>query len=185
MQSNTSWQQQPVTVRRRHLMMEETHSRTSGGRFPLMWLSGKTLSTLADRAIVSKRIQKDIKILRKLEATAKTKTVLDDFTALGRIPRVKTAVRKSLMTSVLDDNKKITNRTYMANVFAAFYEDLYSTKVLVPTLAELEAPTLLAELPRISTSEVKEAIRQLKRNKCADTKGHRCRDVFGKRRHIA
>ncbi|CAK0833265.1 unnamed protein product [Prorocentrum cordatum] len=67
----------------------------------------------ADRAGISKAIQKLPKKEKKMQATERIATILDTFTGLDNIPKLKSPVKKRLTPSMLDGNTAVTSRVEM------------------------------------------------------------------------
>ena len=124
----------------------------------------------AEKTEISKLIQKRIRKAKRDIQHEKVAEKLREFRDLKRIPRIKTVKKRKLIVQMLDkDGKFQTDRKAIADIFADFYEQLYSsaqqtTKDGTPHTSVLSPFTL---------TELTQAVKGLKRNRCADTSGIR------------
>ena len=95
---------------------------------------------------------------------------LGEFRDLKRIPRIKTVKKRKLIVQMVDRGGKCqTDRKAIADIFADFYEQLYSC-------AQQEATEVSAQTSTLSPFTLNElilAVKSLKRNRCAGTAGIR------------
>ena len=88
------------------------------------------------RKQLSKCIQKEIRTQKRRKRRAHIGGVLEKFRNLKSIARIKTRRRRTLITHMTDkEGSKRTTRQEIADVFAEFYEQLYSSTA-EPTLQE-------------------------------------------------
>ena len=86
-------------------------------------------SETAARAAISKKIQKELKHIRRIEHTTKISKILEDFKGLKRISGIKTIKKKELITHATDKNGEAQSRRQtIADVFATFYEELFKSR---------------------------------------------------------
>ena len=83
----------------------------------------------AERTEISKKIQKAIRQQTRAQRRKQIKTKLDEFKNIRHIPRFKTRVKSRFIIQMMDKHgKSQTNRMSIANIFATFYEELYSKR---------------------------------------------------------
>ena len=124
-----------------------------------------------ERTTISKAIQKEMKAIKRIEREAAIHRILEDFKGLKRITNAKTSKRKSIATHMLDaSGKECTDRQGIADIFAAFYEQLYSSR-----LGPADAPFGLGDnntpIPPFSRSELTKELNGLKNGKTRDGQG--------------
>ena len=123
------------------------------------------------RANLSKRIQKEVKAIKRVERRHRIATILHEFQGLKNIAGVKSRRRRTLITQMKDENgQEKTDRTSIANVFADFYAELYKTRMPDNTLATEVAPCDTA-VPPFTRPELLRQLRSLKGRRCKDTSG--------------
>ena len=125
-------------------------------------------SDSAERTNLSKEIQKRIRCLKREKRHRQITATLEAFKGLKRIPDIKSQVRKRYISQMKDkDGVLRTERTSIANIFADFYEQLYSSTSETQQSEETES----ALVPAFTRPELISAIKGLKSNKCKDTAG--------------
>ena len=124
----------------------------------------------AEKKEISKLIQKRIRQVKREMQHEKVAEALGEFRDLKRIPRIKTVKKRKLIVQMVDrDGNCQTDRKAIADIFADFYEQLYSC-------AQQEATEVSAQTSTLSPFTLNElilAVKSLKRNRCADTTGIR------------
>ena len=84
-------------------------------------------SDTSQRSRISKRIQKEIKAMKRLERHAKIETILSEYKDLKKISGIKSRRSKVLIVEMTGKDGTIeTSRQGIADIFADFYEGLYS-----------------------------------------------------------
>jgi endonuclease/exonuclease/phosphatase family metal-dependent hydrolase len=125
----------------------------------------------AERTEISKRIQKGIRKLKREKRRRQIKARLDEFKNIKHIPRFKTREKSRYITQMVDEHGKIqTSRMSIANIFASFYEELYSKKGPGVTNGSTENVNG-GEVPVFTENELMKALKTLKSGKCKDTAG--------------
>ena len=126
----------------------------------------------AERAKVSKDISKELRRLQREKEKSKVEKILSEFRGLSQISGIKTGNKRHLMADIADANGGLHNdRQTIANIFGAFYADLYESKQADPdTMAWLGGSTP-GDIPRFSRSELVTEIRALKTGKAKDSSG--------------
>ena len=99
---------------------------------------------------------------------------LENFRRLKRIPRIKTRERKQFINQMKDKHGNTqTERKRIADVFAEFYEELYSAQPVetdrVDTNEVLNSET--EQIPPFTKDELVKAVRTLKTDRCPDSAG--------------
>ena len=123
------------------------------------------------RATLSKQISKAVRSLRKTVANNRINDILTQFSGLDRIPHIKARSKKKMAPCMIEGEKVVTTRLGMANVFASFYEELYSSTSKVLPASVLAEGAQQHRVPDFSAGDVREAIKQLKRKRCPDRSG--------------
>ena len=131
----------------------------------------RTMKTgTAEKTEISKLIQKRIRRVKREIQHEKVAQTLREFRDLKRIPRIKTVKKRNFIVQMVDrDGNHQTDRKTIADIFAQFYEELYSSaqQALATDTSERTVPTLF------TLSELSQALKSLKRNRCADRNGIR------------
>ena len=123
----------------------------------------------SDRIIISKRIQKEMKALKRLERKEKIQHILKEFRGLKYIAGIKTCKQQKFAASMLDtDGTEQTERQTIADIFATFYADLYTTQ---NTGASFTFTNDGLQIPLFTSMELMREIKHLKNNRCADSSG--------------
>ena len=82
----------------------------------------------AEKTEISKLIQKRIRTVERDMQHQKVAQRLSEFRGLKHIPRIKTVKKRKLIVQMVDkDGKCQTDRKTIADIFAEFYEQLYSS----------------------------------------------------------
>ena len=135
----------------------------------------------AEKTEISKLIQKRIRTVERDMQHQKVAQRLSEFRGLKHIPRIKTVKKRKLIVQMVDkDGKCQTDRKTIADIFADFYEQLYSS-------AEQPRSDITGEvssLPPFTMNELVQAVKGLKRNKCADAAGIRAEMLKEGGRHL-
>ena len=130
----------------------------------------RTMKTgTAEKTEISKLIQKRVRSVKREIQHEKVAQTLHEFRDLKRIPRIKTVKKRRLIVQMVDRNGDAqTDRKAIADIFADFYEQLYSGTQQT-TKTDRETSTLTP----FTLKELTQALKSLKRNRCADTTGIR------------
>ena len=124
----------------------------------------------SEKAETSKQIQKIVRKTRREKQHGKISEILAQFRDLKRIPRIKTVQKRKLIVQMTDKNGRLqTDRKTIADIFADFYEELYTSH----DQAKTADPVQIAQVPPFTLRELIEAVKTLKTKKCADTAGIR------------
>ena len=125
-------------------------------------------SDSAERTNLSKEVQKHIRRVKREKRHRQIAATLETFKGLKRIPEIKSHVRKRYISQMKDKHGDLcTERTSVANIFADFYEQLYSSTNVTQQNEEAER----SPVPAFTRQELVSAIKSLKSNKCKDTAG--------------
>jgi len=125
----------------------------------------------AERGRISKQIQKEVRATKRLERRAKIDAILQEFKNIKNISRIKERKKKDVIISMVDSNGSIEyNRQSIADVFAQFYEDLYSTTKLSNTTGD-GFKVISNPIDEFTISELEAAIKSLKRGRAKDSNG--------------
>ena len=108
----------------------------------------------------------------------------EDFKGIKNIAGIKSAERRMIIAKIKNEKGEvITSRKGIANVFREFYSKLYDEDQHDATEmesdkneAENDAKELI-EIPEITTDELQQAIKRLKKGKAADSNGIRAEDI--------
>jgi hypothetical protein len=126
-----------------------------------------------ERSVLSKRLQKAIRRRKREKRRDQIKVKLEEFKNIKHIPRFKTRERSRLIVQMMDKHGTTqTNRMSIANVFATFYEELYSRRVTEDAY-EATGQVEGDNVPAFTENELLKALRSLKNGKCKDTAGIR------------
>jgi hypothetical protein len=121
------------------------------------------------RKSLSKDIQKEIKMIQRLESEAKINAILTNLKGLKQIAGTKTCKRKALITYMTDDaGCDHTERQDIADIFAEFYGKLYATRNVQQGMRRSDQA---AEVPKFTNSELEAAIKGLKNGRARDGAG--------------
>ena len=119
---------------------------------------------------LSKLIQKELKVVAKGAKTFKVAKLLEEFKDLGQLADIRNKGRKQCITSIVDkEGKECSNLKDIAEVFADFYESLYSERP-----DRLHAYTFEEEIEAVdpvTAKEVRAQLKKMKKNKAADDSG--------------
>ena len=125
-------------------------------------------SDSAERTNLSKEIQKHVRRMKREKRHRQIAATLEAFKGLKRIPEMKSQVRKRYINQMKDKHGDLcTERTSIANIFADFYEQLYSSTNAAQQIEE----TGTSLIPAFTRQELVSAIKGLKSNRCKDTAG--------------
>ena len=125
----------------------------------------------AERKEISKLIQKGIRKLKREKRRDQIKARLEEFKNIKHIPRFKTREKSRYIAQMVDEHGKTkTHRMSIANIFASFYEELYSKQG--SGVANDNAEHINRdEIPVFTENELMKALKSLKNGKCKDTAG--------------
>ena len=114
-----------------------------------------------------------MRILKRDEDAGKIEKILSEFSNLNRIHSCKTVKRKTLMTHVVDDDgKECYDRQGIADIFAAFYENLYASKIPTEQVDSHTPPaTATTPITPFERSELVAEIKAMKNGRAADSDG--------------
>ena len=131
----------------------------------------RTMKTgTAEKTEVSKLIQKRVRRVKREMQHEKVAQTSHEFRDLKRIPRIKTVKKRKLIVQMVDrDGNCQTDRKAIADIFADFYKELYSSAQQTTTTDTAGTTTLTP----FTLNELTQALKSLKRNRCADTNGIR------------
>ena len=130
------------------------------------------------RATISKRIKKEIRRLNAVQRQHHLETILQDYCRLNRISNIKSNRHKTLISELtMTAGRKVNDRQEIADVFADFYESLY-TRQQYATTTTMHAPpqhndadSTTQPIPPFTLDELDKALRQLRNGKSSDTTG--------------
>ena len=124
----------------------------------------------ATRKDVSKEIQKAITREMRRHKRARIESILKDFVGLKQIADIKSNGKRKIVSSMIDDqNVRHTDRQAIADVFAAFYEDLFNSRC---DKSEMMMPDLeVTPFEPFTNEEVHRALKGMKRGKAGDSHG--------------
>ena len=110
--------------------------------------------------------------------------ILEDFRGVSNIPGIKSSKKKVLITKIKNEQGEIiTSRKGIANVFGEFYKKIYddneqdeygnesNTDVQISDIEEM------TRIPEITSKELQDAIRKLKKSESPDSDGIRAEDI--------
>ena len=133
---------------------------------------------------MSKSIKKCIRDKKRVKRQQVIQRILEDFKGVSNIPGIKSAKKKVLITKIKNERGEIiTSRKGIANVFGEFYKKLYddneqdeygnesNTDVHIGDTEEM------TRIPEITSEELQDAIRKLKKGKSPDSDGIRAEDI--------
>ena len=127
------------------------------------------------RTEICKRIQKLVRLRLKERKRERIGTILHEFRDLKSIASIKRAGRKDLITRVMDDDgNTVTSRKGIAEVFADFYETLYTGTGEHIAEHVLGIDELGDDEMAFSMAELEQALKLLKRGKAKDCAGIFC-----------
>jgi len=122
-----------------------------------------------DRKTISKKIQKEVAAIRRIERRTKVAEILDKFQGLKHIAGIKGYKKKKLITSMLDENgEEQCDRQRIADIFADFYEKLYASDALRQPLCVSDDG---GSIPPFTAKELRCELQKLKTHKCQDGAG--------------
>ena len=123
--------------------------------------------------VLSKRLQRTIRRRTREKIRNQIKAKLEESKNIKHIPRFKTRVRSHFIATMMDKHGQIqTSRRSIANIFATFYEELYS-KHHVEEMHEDTGQVNSDRVPAFTDNELVKALKALKNGKCKDTAGVR------------
>jgi len=132
-----------------------------------------------ERKSISKSIQKEIKAIRRMEQRSKIDAIIRQYRGLKKISGIKSSKDKDLITNMTNDSgKDVTKRQSIADVFATFYERLY-TEQMQPNDADHtdnddethHDDDDTSVIDDFSDEELQTAITQLRSGRCKDKSG--------------
>ena len=125
----------------------------------------------AERAQISYLIKKELRTMRRKRQQCEIGKILDDFKGLKRISAIKSVTKKRYITGMIDKEDCLqTDRRTIADVFADFYSELYTSTTSALLSAEL--PDEREEMvPPFDQSELQKALLQLKNGRSPDGTG--------------
>ena len=132
----------------------------------------KTLpsSNATQRGQLSKAIRKELRRIREEARCQKIHGLLSNFSQLKAIGGIKYRKKKHMTIQMEDSHGKThSERRSIMDIFAKFYEDLYSSK-LGRDESEAATPTHSA-VPPFTEQDIIEALQKLKSGKAKDAKG--------------
>ena len=126
-----------------------------------------------ERTVLSKKLQKAIRRRTREKRRDQIKAKLEEFKNIKHIPRLKTREKSRLITQMVDAHGDTQiKRMSIANIFATFYEELYS-KQCAENSCDNTTRTNCDVVPIFTEHELVKALKTLKNGKCADTAGIR------------
>ena len=131
----------------------------------------RTLGTgTAEKTEISKQIQRHLRKSRRKKQHEKISETLREFRDIRRILNIKTVQKKKLIVQMADSAGSLrTDRKAIADIFADFYEVLYSSHHEAETIGIMHTDPV----PPFTMAELTDALKRLKNRKCADTAGIR------------
>ncbi len=121
------------------------------------------------RKEICKEIQKLTRKKIRKEKTEKIELILSEFRGLKEISCIKDQKKKKMITIMIDKNgEEKDERKSIAEVFAAFYEDLYRSRQSKQVRANVGTRK---NLPKFSMEELKDSLKMMKRGKAKDSQG--------------
>ena len=134
-----------------------------------------------EKTEISKLIQKRVRRVKREIQHEKVAQTLHEFRDLKRIPRIKTVKKRKLIVQMVDrDGNRQTDRKAIADIFAEFYKELYSSTQQTTT-TDITGTTIVTPFTLI---ELTQALKSLKRNRCADTNGIRAEMLKESGKHL-
>ena len=133
-----------------------------------------TTNSTHERALISKKIRKEIRAIRRAERRAKIDHILEQCKDLKRISGIKSSKQKELITSMTrDDGQLKHNRRGIADIFADYYETLYARahEPADTTTTTATNHNHTTPIDQFTLQELDTALKQLKNKKAPDKSG--------------
>ena len=128
-----------------------------------------------ERKHISKKLQKAIRLRKRNKRREQIRLRLEQFKDIRRIPSMKTQERSRYIVQMVDKmGNTQTNRMSIANVFSAFYEDLYSSQQgELDQVGEFDGDDVANDsvISDFTDMELVQTLRRLKDGRCKDTTG--------------
>ena len=129
----------------------------------------KTAARLHEHVQISKEIQKEIKRRTRAKKRNKIEGLLAKFEDLSSLNNIKGQWKKHRIASMRNkEGKTKTGRQDIVDVFAEFYEELYSSKEVQQEGLDAMEENEEDAVERITEEEIRSQIKQLKKKKTAD-----------------
>ena len=144
------------------LFEERRRLRKAGGR-------GKDISD------VSKKIQRTIQRTTRKRQDEKISKLLEQFSGLKEIAGIRSGGKKKHMSVMRrTDGTEVNEKEDIANVFADFYAELYASQQMEDdevNAGSVEGSEEKDDLPEVTVTEVKNALKKMGRKKAGDAAG--------------
>ena len=115
------------------------------------------------RCQVSKKIKKEIKRLKAEERAAKIDTILTKFSKLNTIKAIKSRKKIDLNVGMVDTDGTLKHdKKSIVEVFAKFYEQLYSSRTAKTSDTPLRKKDINTAVPEFNAKELQAGLRGLK-----------------------
>ena len=118
----------------------------------------------------SKHIRKELRAIARARKKAKISSILTEFRGLGEIAGIQSQKRKMYIGSMRSKSGEVvTGRQEIADVFADFYDDLFSRRLGGGSGVSIEHDGIA--VPAVTQSEVEEQLKKMSRRKACDSGG--------------
>ena len=122
---------------------------------------------------ISKDLKKELRSWERHRKQEKIDGILREFSDIGRIHNIGNNFKKQRLTCVKNsEGAEVSDRQGIADVFATFYENLYSRKHC-PGEAGITSSSSgeQSDIPPVTAEEVRTQVKKLKKGKAADSAG--------------
>ena len=126
---------------------------------------------------LSKSIKKCIRDKKRVKRQQEIQKIPEDFKGVSSIPGINSAKKKVLITKIKNERgENMTSRTGIANVFGEFYKKLYDDNEQDNIDVHISDTEEMTRIPEITSEELQDATRKLKKGESPDSDGIRAED---------
>ena len=124
------------------------------------------------RCQLSKDIRREVKRLKAEKRATKINAILTNFAKLGNIKAIKKRKKMDLTVGMIDTDEVLKHdKMTIVEVFAKFYEQLYSSRSTTSSNASLQKKDVITSVPKFNDKDLEDGLRSLKSGKAKDGKG--------------